>query len=363
MTTKIFINTGVHNSMAHIKNLSELLILLLCFVAITFLSGCGGDETESVKSMEQIRSEEGIPVKVEVVEYKPFNRTLSFFSKLAGIQEATKTTSMGGKIEKIRANVGDHVAQDQVVIEFDTKNPGLQYEQSKNAYEIAEKTYQRTKALFQAGETSQANYDGAETQYLVSKRNYESIKQLLFSESPISGTIVDMKVNPGDNVKGDAHLFTVAQLHRMRTKIWASESEVSEIRKGMKAEITVNGKTYTGRVTEVSMAVDPFRQAFYAEVEFDNSKNELKSGVTVDVKILVYENPKAIIIPRNLVNTDPKGAYVYVDNNNSATKRYVTNGNDSGIFYEVSSGLNIGDRLIVQGQAHLDDGKKIKVIQ
>ncbi len=363
MITKIFINTGVYNSMAHIKNLSKLFILLLCFVTIAFLSGCGGDETESVKSMEQIRSEEGIPVKVEVVEYKPFNKTLSFFSKLAGIQEATKTTSMGGKIEKIKANVGDHVAQDQIVIEFDTKNPGLQYEQSKNAYDIAEKTYQRTKALFQAGETSQANFDGAETQYLVSKRNYESIKQLLFSESPISGTIVDMKVNPGDNVKGDAHLFTVAQLQRMRTKIWASETEISEIRKGMKAEITVNGKTYTGRVTEVSMAVDPFRQAFYAEVEFDNSKNELKSGVTVDVKILVYENPKAIIIPRNLVSTDTKGAYVYVENNNSAVKRYITNGNDSGIYYEVSGGLNVGDRLIVQGQAHLDEGKKIKVIQ
>lgn len=344
-------------------NKSGILASILLMTALSFIPGCGSDEKEAVKSMEQIRNEEGVPVKTEIIDYKPFYKSLSFFSKLSGIQEATKTTSFGGKIEKIKANVGDRVTKDQVIIEFDTNNPGIQYEQSKNAFEIAEKTYQRTKALFNAGETSQANYDGVETQYLVAKRNYESILQLLFCESPISGTLVDIKVNTGDNVNKDAHLFTVAQLNRMRSRIWASESEISEIKKGIKAEININGKTYNGKVTEVSLAADPFRRAFYAEVEFENPKSELKSGVTVDVKILVYENPKAIIIQRNLISKDQRGAFVYLDKNGFAEKRYITNGTDSGIYYEVKSGLNTGDKLITQGSTMLDDGKKIKVIQ
>ena len=270
---------------------------------------------------------------------------------------------IGGRIEKINANVGDKVKKDQVIVQFAEDNPGLQYEQAKNAFLNAEKTYSRMKALLEAGETSQAGFDGAETQYLVAKRNYEAMRQVLFVEAPFDGTIVDVKVNEGDNVKNEAHLFAVSQLHKMHAKIWATENEIANIKNGMKAEINFNGKAYTGRVVETSMAADPVKQAFYAEVEFDNPNLELKSGVTMDVKILIYRNDKAIIIPRNLIMTDEKGTYVFLENNGSALKRYVSNGNDSGINYEIKTGLKPGDKLIVEGGSLLADGNKVKTIQ
>jgi multidrug efflux pump subunit AcrA (membrane-fusion protein) len=40
---------------------------------------------------------------------------------------------VGGRIERIRAKVGDNVAKDQVIIEFADDNPGLQYQQAKTA--------------------------------------------------------------------------------------------------------------------------------------------------------------------------------------------------------------------------------------
>ena len=86
-------------------------------------------------------------------------------------------------------------------------------------------------------------------------------------------------------------------------------------------------------------------------------------GVTSDIKILTYKNNKAIVVPRNLIMNDEKGNFVFVEDNGIAKKRYVTNGNDSGIDYEISNGLNPNDRLITDGTALLGDGKKIKVIQ
>jgi membrane fusion protein (multidrug efflux system) len=328
-----------------------------------FFTGCGSKSNEETKSMEQIQSEEGIPVKVETVAYKPFQKYLSFYSKLTGIKEATKGAMTGGKIEKINANVGDYVKEKQVIVEFDTDNPALQYEQAKTSYENAKKNYDRIKSLLEAGETSQANYDGAETQYLVSKRNYESLKQMLFVESPFDGRIVDMKVNPGDNVKKDAYLFTVAQTNIMRAKIWISEKEINLIKKGMKTIAVYNGKDYPGRITDVSLGIDPARQSFYAESEFNNSKNHLMNGTTVEIKVLVYENPKAIIIPRNLLMSDEKGFYLFTENNGKAVKVYAENGHESGIYYELSKGLKPGDRLIVKGAEQLENGTSVKVIQ
>ena len=339
----------------------RLLFISSVLSAFSFI-GCGGDE-EPAKSMDQIQQEEGIPVQVETIEYKPFEKFRSYFSKLAGIKEATKTAQFGGKIEKINYKVGAYVEADSVVVEFPYDAPGSFYEQSKTTYETSKKTYERTKVLLAAGESSQANFDAVEAQYLVNKRNYEIASQLTFIQAPFSGTLVDVKVNVGDNVNKDASLFTIAQLHRMRARVWITEKEIGEIKKGMSAYLDFGGKTYIGKVVDLSLAIDPAKQAFFAEVEFDNSKRELKSGVTVEIKILIYQNKSAIIIPRNLVAVDEDGQFVFVENSGKAEKRYISNGNNSGIYFEISKGLQVGDKLITKGASRLADGAKVNVIQ
>jgi RND family efflux transporter MFP subunit len=348
--------------MTLIRKNKIIVMIILITGAMLLLQSCAGKEQEEAKSMEQIRVEEGVPVKVETLAFQPFVKELSFISKLQGIKEATKGAIIGGKIEKINARVGDAVRKDQVIVEFDITNPGSMYEQAKAAYENSEKTYGRMKALLEAGETSQANYDAVEAKYTVDKRNFETQKQMVHIEAPFSGLVVDIKVNEGDNVNKDAHLFTIAQLDRMRTKVWVSEKEINLLKKGMIAVTEFNGVKYYGKITEISLSADPYKQAFYAQVEFDNPKRELKSGVSLEIKIRVYENPNALIIPRNLVMTDDKGSYVFIASNGKAEKRYVKNGSDSGIYYEISSGLNEGEKIIIQGQALVDDGTKIKVI-
>jgi RND family efflux transporter MFP subunit len=297
------------------------------------------------------------------VEYQTLEKSYSFFARLCGIKEATKGAIVGGRIDRINASTGDYVKKNQIIVEFAEDNPGLQYEQARNAFENAEKTFNRMKTLLQAGETSQANYDGAETQYLVAKRNYESLHQMLFIQSPFDGVIVNIKVNEGDNVDNDTHLFTVAQLYKVRAKVWASETEIKDIKKGMKAELDFAGEKYPGKVVEISLAADPYKQAFYAEVEFDNPGNHIKTGVVSDIKIFIYRNDKSILIPRNVVKNDSKGFYVFVEKDNKAEKKYITNCNDVGLNYEVSNGLDPGDKLVTEGTSQLEEGVKVKVIQ
>lgn len=345
-----------------IIKIKYLLIVVIVLSNIIILQSCGGDKQES-KSMGQLRNEEGIPVKVEAIKIQPFNKYLSFFAKLTGIKEATKAAMIGGNIVRVNAKIGDYVKDRQVIVEFDTDNPSVQYNQAKTTFENAEKNYTRVKALYDAGETSLANFDGVETQYRVAKRNYESLHKMLFVESPFDGYIVDVKVNPGDGVKNEALLFTVAQLNKMRSKIWVSEKEITQFKKGMQAVTEFSGQKFIGRIVEIAMAMDPARQAFYVEVEFDNPHGILKSGITNEIKILTYENPNAIIIPRNLVTKDETGSYVFIASNGKAQKKYITNGNESGMFFEISKGLNSGDLLIVKGASQLEDGSKINVIQ
>ena len=348
--------------MKYSEKIKIIFVLMLIITTSVLINGCGKEEEDS-KSIAQIQEEEGVPVKVAEVKLQPFKKYLSYFSKLSGIKEATRSSIVSGKIEKINFKVGDFVKEDQVVIQFPEDHMAAQYEQAKSAFENVEKTYERMKALLKAGETAQANYDAAETQYLVAKSNLQASKDMIFIDSPFDGYLVDLKVNEGDNVKSETHLFTIAQLNTMKAKVWVTDKEIRLIKKGMSAEIFYNNKTYSGKVTDVSLGIDPMQQAFYAEIEFPNSNMELKNGLTVEVKILVHENNKAIVILRNLVQKDEKGVFVFVNEKGKSAKRYITSGMDSGIEYEVTGGLNKGDQLIIQGASQLEDGTKVKVIQ
>lgn len=337
--------------------------VLIAALASVFVQSCNKTETKvESKSMEEIYSEEGAPVVVETIGVTDFRKVLSFFATLRGAKEAIERSSVGDDIAKINYDVGSYVKKGDVVIEFPTDNPALQYEQAKVGLENAKKTYDRMKALLEAGQTSQQNFDNVEANYLVQKRNFESLKQLLFVEAPISGVITEMYVKVGDNVGLGAELFSVAQTGSVKAKAWATEDEVAKIKVGMDAFIIPNGDTVRGKVTEVALAMDPQRRAFGVETTFPNKKKHLRSGVTADIQIITYENPNAIVIDRNYVQTAPDGSnFVYIAEGDKSVKRTVLLGASQDVNVEILSGLNPGDKMIVQGLNLIEKYDKIRV--
>ncbi len=337
---------------------------LFAVVFLGFLiAGCSSDDNKKSQSMEQIQKENGMPVVVKKVEIQKFESSLVFYGKFRGEKQTVIGAMIGGRVEKILLTPGETVKKDQVVIKFPNDAPASQIQQAKAAFVNSEKTYNRMKALLTKGEIAQAQFDGAETKYLVDKRNYETLKQTLHLDSPYDGTITEIMVHEGDNVKKKSPLFTVAKLNKMKIRIWLNEKERMQIKKGMTALATVGKNTFTGKVQSLSLSEDPFKQAFYADLIFNNENRKILSGTTANIKIITYSNPNAIVIPKNLVKKDASGYFVYLAKNEKAKKQYVTVAQLSGINYEIGSGLAEGDLLITKGNARMTNGIKIKVVK
>jgi len=340
----------------------SMTIASVILLSSIFFFNCSGSEEES-KSMEQIQKEEGIPVVVEKVTLQKFGKYLTFYGKFKGYKETTIGAAIGGRIEKINALPGAKVKENQVIIEFPEDSPASQYQQAKSGYLNSKKTFERMKALHDKGEIAQAQFDGIATKYAVDKRNYETMKDMLKLDAPYDGVLTEVMVHEADNVKGKDPLFTIAQLNKMKIRIWLSDAERMDIKKGMSVIASIAGKTYPGKVSDLSMSVDPMKQAFYADLIFNNPAGEILPGLTADVKVVLYENEQAIIIPRNLLKKDNSGTFVCLANGSTVKKQMVTIKNESSVYYEIGSGLQTGDPLIVKGSARLTDGAKIKVVK
>lgn len=345
------------------KVISQSLTLLLVIITI----GCMKQQKEPPKSMEQLRKQNGVPVRVEAMSKVAFSKSLSFYATLKGIKESIRGSSLGDRVLKINAKVGEDVKEGQIIVEFPSDIPNLRYKQTKIGLETIEKTYNRMKNLLTAGEISQQQFDEVETQFLVNKENFDALNRALFVESPIDGTITDIFVNEDDIIVSDmpgkpTPLFKVAQLDRMVAKVWITEDEIGNIKSGGKVSTNVNGTTIYGKVTDIALSLDKSNQAFGVEIIFPNPKRILKSGTTIDIKLRTYNNPEVITVRRNLIISEGGKNYVYISVNGKAIKRQVVTGNSSGMNIEIIDGLSQGDMLITEGSALVEDGTKINVV-
>ncbi len=326
-----------------------------------FFSYCANKTKEN----KILFKEEGkvVPVKTLTLQPQNFEQYLTFYSKLIGKIENTKTSLVSDRVEKILVRAGQYVKAGQVILQFPTDNPSLQFQQAKANFENLSKTYNRFKELLKSGEISQQNFDNIETQYLVAKRNYESLKQILFVEAPISGYVSSIYVSEGQQVDFGKPLFTISVLDKVQAIAWVNEKEIQYIKIGMSGKIIWNEREYPCKIISVAMKMDDAMKGFKVEFEAPNPKLELKSGVTVEIKLKVYENNNAIVIPKVIVDKDPRGnTFVFIEENGIAKKRYIQLGRVSDLNIEVLDGLSKGNKLIIEGRHLLDENTKVKVL-
>jgi RND family efflux transporter MFP subunit len=336
--------------------------LLIISISLLALVGCGKKEVVLSESIEQIQAKEGVPVKVVELKNEDYSQELSFSGKIKGLKESTVTSSIAGRIETIVKDVNSRVKEDDVVINVPTDVPASQFSQAQDAFKLAENTYNRMLNLFKTGAISQQDLDQVEVQYKVAKSNFESINKILNIESPINGVISIMYAQVGEIITPGQILFQVIDDSCYKTRVYVPESQIKDVKKGQKVTATWNNVVLTGKVAKVSTAIDDATNAFIVDILYPNNKQDIKIGVTADIKIEVY-NTNAIAVESQYVLTDGDQNYVYVQNGDKAQKRIVKIARRLNGKLEVASGLNAGDILISEGTNYLSDNSLIKIVK
>ncbi len=334
--------------------------MLTLFIALH--SGCTKKKSDA-KSMEQLHKENGIPVRVETVQQKPFTIEHSFYAVLSGIKESDASAMVADKVDKIHYDVGDAVRRNAVVISFPTDNPAAQYYQAKVGYEHAEATLKRMKNLHENGGISLQDYEGAETQYKVAKANWAAVKQTVKVKAPISGVVTSIKVQESDNVHPGDVLFTISQTSKLKSKLWVPENQIQDITSGLRVTASWNDVMLEGEVTQVDMSLNSHEQAFGVAVEFDNADGAMMNGVNASIQVYVTSDSETIIVDRKDVIKKENQYFVFLAEKGLAKATQVELGKTHGIQAEIVSGLRPGATLITEGQLLLTNGSKIKVMK
>ena len=269
----------------------------------------------------------------------------------------------GGRIQKINVEVGDFVSAGQVLAEMDR----VQLDQAELRLANAEVELRRLEQLYKEGGVAQSDYESMELSYKVSKSAYDNLLENTILRSPISGVVTARNYDRGDMYGMASPIFTVQQIVPVKMLVGVSESDYTRIGKGDKVTLTVDalpGKNFSGTICRIYPTIDPATHTFNVEVSVPNSNRELRPGMYAKVNLVFGQNFSIAIPDVAVVKLQGSGQRnVFVVENGEAVEKPVVLGRHFDGKYEVLSGLEEGELVVVKGQSTLRSGVKVSVLE
>lgn len=195
-----------------------------------------------------------------------------------------------------------------------------------------------------------------------------SIKGMEFQSakitSPISGTVAMLFLDKGAMIAPQIPIAMIANMDKVKVAIQIIEKELPRIKKGQFARAKVDAypdKTFTGRLTELSPAVNPLSKTAKGEIIINNPRHLLKPGMFARVELIVDEHKGVLVVPNKAVLKRENKEIVFTGAGGIAKQKEVKTGFKDENYTEIISGLELGEPVIVLGNYGLRDGAKIRV--
>lgn len=182
--------------------------------------------------------------------------------------------------------------------------------------------------------------------------------------SPISGYVVAVNAQPGQAVGPQGGFITIASMDPLTATVDVPETSIGSLSVGMPMEVSVPAvsEILQGTVSAVHPQPDGTNKKYSIEITLQKGQANLLPGMRVEAHPL-KKGQKGIVIPADSVLTTQSGALsVFVLKAGIAHSVIVKVGTMTGSVYEITSGLSVGDQLVVKGQNLLSEGDKVKVV-
>ena len=185
--------------------------------------------------------------------------------------------------------------------------------------------------------------------------------------APISGSILTSPVRTGQTVSVSSVITKIGDVDNLQISAKIPERYVADLRIGQKAEITLEAYPsvkFGASVVRISPVVDSATRTKEIILNFDKKDSRVNAGMFAKVKLYtaLYEGQIAIKQDALVNNSDKYYLFIVNDDGETVRRSEVTLGKNVDAVYQILSGVNPGDRVVVEGTLTLYDGAKIKDI-
>src|SRR5690554_505228 len=336
------------------QNLFKFIPLL----SIALLLSCGGSgQTESTESEASQKTK----VRVEEVKLVPVDQISTFTATVEADKVNNIAPAMGGRIREIYVEVGSQVRKGQVLVAMDAST----YSQQETQVATLRRDFERYKELYEVGGISKQQLDQVKTQLDVAETAMNNLGENTKLVSPLNGVVTARNYDPGD-VAMQLPILTIESMNPVKVTLNVSERFYSQVKIGMPVEVQADAlgdEVFEGKISLIYPTIDPVSHTFTVEVSVPNNNQKLRPGMFSRVKMNFGTNDRPLLSDLAVLKqVGSNDRYVFVEENGKAKYTIVQLGARIDDKYEIISGLNAGDKVIIHGNTNFIDGSEVEVI-
>ncbi len=296
-------------------------------------------------------------------------------TQLRALEQALKLLEAGARPEEIEQTQAE-VQAAQESVRAAEKNRGL-IAQKKQEVASAEAEVRRAQKTLDAAKHGGARVRKTQQDVQVVRSSVslaeanlrmanEELKKTVI-RSPISGTVTARHVQPGETVMAGQPLLEIVDHNSLYLEATVSDRDVLKIGVGQRMTIQIEalkGRTFEGLVQEILPPADSTGRNFRVKIALPRKESLLHVGMLATGTIAIEPRSDALTVPVAALLADAPGATegeVFVIENNTARKRQVILGARIGEIVEVRGGLSEGDKVVIEGQPMLKDGRRVQI--
>lgn len=353
----------------YLRPLISTFSLISIFTSAAFLSGCSGKKDAEKEEKEEIPS-----VKVATVG----EENVADIQLLTATVEADKINNISSnapnRIKQILVDEGMLVRAGQRVVVLDDVNTTsyqLQVDNARANLRNVEVNYNRALELFKIGGGTKQQVDAMELQLVNAKnalataeRTLRNAQENTVLTSPVSGVVTARNYDPGD-MSGALPILTVGTISPVKVVVNVNESDFSKVKKGMPVKVTLESygdEVFPGTVTMVSPTVDQASRTFGVEVTVPNPGGRILPGMFGRVELNLGEHERPVVPDMAVEKQRGSGNYfVYIYKDGRIIYSQVELGRRIDDRYEVISGVNAGEQVVISEKSKLKNGISVNL--
>jgi RND family efflux transporter MFP subunit len=296
------------------------------------------------------------------------------------------------------------------------ENARALYQKASEDLATAEESFQRSERLYRSGTIAKAQYEEAESRLRSARTELENAGRTLKMleegaspeeqemarsqaraarasyelarlqvedteiRAPVAGSIARILQDEGNTVGGSVPILVLVQDDPIFAEAAVPERHYGElIARKQEVQCRVRPAAYpgadpfVGTISEIAPTIDPGSRTFAVTVKIPNPQLVLRPGMYAEVELVVERREQALLVPETAVLERDRQSVVFVigqpaagpngGGEAAARQREVRVGLSTPGVVEIVEGIALGDLVIVEGNAFLEDGQRVRILE
>lgn len=334
---------------------------------ILAVTACGGRKpTPSEAAPTQNNTATALGVEGYTVQPNYLEYTIEATGNLIAYEAVQIRPERSGKVVDLSFQEASFVPQNKIIARIDDQELKAQKRRLEINLDLAKKEVARGNELLTIQGISEEEVDRLinrveDLQAEINILNIQIEKSLV--KAPFSGLIGLRQISQGAFVTSNDIIAELRQINPIKLEFDVPEKFLNQVKEGQVLSFTTVGsdQTYSAEVYAISTEIASGTRTFKVRARSQNPDSALRPGQFAKVTLVTGTNDQAIIVPTDAVIPILNGKQVFVAKNGKAVATNVETGDRVNEGIEITSGLKIGDTVILTGLLTLVDGMPIQV--